>query len=283
MTTPHTPGRPRRPGFTLVELMIAMAIVAIIGAAFTKLIVNQSRFYDKQVQQRAARGVSRSALNVLQADLRMIEESRGLSTASTTTLQAWVPFGVGVVCGANTIHLMPIDSLVLEEVKAGTAELGLSVRDMTNGTYPNFSTTTMSPISSTLLCTGNGVTPLPNGTMWTTSASLGGAWAGQPLMVYRRITYRLATSGLVTGGKYGLFRQVGTGTDEELVAPLETTSKFEYYALNSSVPGAAPADLRQVYGVRFNLIGMSERKTQQNAAQEKSNLITSVFFKNRKL
>ena len=54
-----------RRGFSLVELLIAVVIAAVIGAALIRLVVSQSRFYGNQDAIRQARTTSRLALNVI--------------------------------------------------------------------------------------------------------------------------------------------------------------------------------------------------------------------------
>src|SRR6267378_2397533 len=75
-----------RRGFTLVELLVGMVILGIIGAALTGLFVSQSRFYDQQAQLRRARFVSRTAINAALSDLRMVEATGGIVSATATNV-----------------------------------------------------------------------------------------------------------------------------------------------------------------------------------------------------
>src|SRR5205085_1900782 len=49
-----------------------------------------------------------------------------------------------------------------------------------------------------------------------------------PVMLYQTITYRFAASSLFPG-QIGLFRQVGGGTAEELMAPFASSARFRHY------------------------------------------------------
>ena len=50
-----------RRGFTLAEVMISLIIAGVIGAAFTKLLMSQNRYYDHETNLRSARSIARSA------------------------------------------------------------------------------------------------------------------------------------------------------------------------------------------------------------------------------
>src|SRR5215218_10852474 len=122
-----------RRGVTLTELLIAMVIVGIIGAAFTRLMVTQGRFFDGQNALRSARTVSRGALNIMTGDIRMIEPDGGVKAASRDSILAWVPFSFGFLCGTaggqTTVSVQPTDSLVW----ANNGFSGYAWRDASGG------------------------------------------------------------------------------------------------------------------------------------------------------
>src|SRR3954469_22608089 len=106
--------RGTRRGFTLIELMVGVVLFAIIGAALTKLITAQGRFYDRQGMANAARNVSRASLNRVVSDFRMIEATGAIIAASPTLLDVRIPYAIGVECadngGRTHITLLPVDS-----------------------------------------------------------------------------------------------------------------------------------------------------------------------------
>ena len=71
-----------RRGFTLTELLVGMVLMGIVGVALTKLFVSQSRFYDRETQMRRARFVTRTAINAAVSDLRMVEATGGVVSAT---------------------------------------------------------------------------------------------------------------------------------------------------------------------------------------------------------
>ena len=267
-----------RRGFTIVELLISMVIVSIIGASLTRLIVAQSRFYDRQNLQKSARDVSRAALNIMQSDLRMVEETQGVQAAGPTSMDLRVPVAVGFACNQTTIHLMPVDSALMAEALPQIA--GIALRDKDAATYADWTGTNSLTATTTANCTGAGVGTVPGGLTYTTASLSSWDFPGQPVMVYRRVRYRIDASTMVPGA-LGLYRRIGDGTDEELVAPLTAASGFTYYDRNASVPGAAPAPLTNTYGVRVRLVGASERGDQANGRVQEADLVTSIYFKNR--
>ena len=69
----------RRRGFSLVELLVAFTLVAILGLMLTRFLLAQSRFTEHQHALREARMVSRHALNILESELRMVQDSGGIT------------------------------------------------------------------------------------------------------------------------------------------------------------------------------------------------------------
>ena len=71
-----------RSGFTLIELIVALTLTAIIGTAITALLVSQERAFDTQSKLQSARDVSRGARNLLTSELRMLDRDSGVVSAS---------------------------------------------------------------------------------------------------------------------------------------------------------------------------------------------------------
>src|SRR5438034_9647375 len=106
--------RRARRGFTLIELLVGIVIFAIVGALFTKLLSIQGKFFDRQGMGNAARNVSRSSLNRVISDFRMIEATGGVVAATPTSLTIRIPYAIGVMCvnatGGTDISLLPVES-----------------------------------------------------------------------------------------------------------------------------------------------------------------------------
>jgi hypothetical protein len=272
--------RPRR-GLTLVELIVTMVMVVIIGTAFTRLMIHQSRFFDAQNTSRQARNVSRGALNVMMSELRMVAVPNGVLAASIDSVVVRVPFAFGVLCGssavASTVSLAPMDSVAYAE--GGVT--GYAWRDST-GNY------TFQPAGFTLapgLTTdcAPAITTLPRGRIVTVTPIIHpSALPGTPVFLYRRIGFKFAPSTALPGRR-ALWRfNYGANTSEELVSPFDASARFRFFVNGSATsqvnPPALIADLR---GLELRLAGASDRASVGTGYPTTAELQTAVFFMNR--
>ena len=287
-----------RRGFTLVELTIALTILGIIGVAATKLLTAQSRFYDKVTNQRNARSIARSGMNVLLSDLRMVQDSGGVDSATTDgkLLRIMVPYRFGLVCGTNstttTVSMLPNDSAS----NAQSVYAGFAWRDATTGRYhlvtPANPTTTDAPAAAATpaTCTGNAAgqaqirTVSVNGRSGSIldlkSPAATGAPATAAVYFWQRISYSFRAS-TAYPGYYGLYRNVQGGTNEELLAPFDTSSGFRYYQTGDDTSRTTVPDISLIRGVDIVLNSLSPKKTaDKGGANSPSNMVTSVWFKN---
>ena len=299
-----TISRPRRRrGFSLPELLISMVMISIIGVVLTRLVVTQSRFSNKQVLQRNARSVSRGALNIMEAELRSVEQSTGLwvdngvaiDPPTTTRLVVNVPWAVGVWCTPTQVAILPVDSV--QQAIGVLRTTGVGVLNGTTRAYA-YNEVPTALNGSTLdlaACTAaginvNGANSMPLMRVVVLSAPLSGGVVGTPVMLFYRVKYEFANSTSVPGRR-GLFRSEATtsatfGTPEELIAPFDTSASFRYYVGNNRMPTANPptstaAERRAITGVELRLNAQSERNTQGRSSPETSNYRTSIFFRNR--
>src|SRR5215467_3039306 len=106
----------RKQGFTLAEIVVALVIAGVIGASFTKLLMQQNRYFTFETNRRASRSIARGAMNVLLSDLRMVQDSGGVDSVSADgkTMRVLVPYQFGLVCGTlgskTTVIMVPTDS-----------------------------------------------------------------------------------------------------------------------------------------------------------------------------
>ena len=301
MRTHH---RRARRGFSLGELMISMTLIAIIGVSLTKLIVTQSRFSNKQVQQRNARSVSRGALAIMESELRSVEQSTAFASGHTSTsfgvavprpsditLVVNVPWAVGVKCTAHRVALLPIDSISAAigiGSTVGVAWRGADDRYVYDPTPK--ATAAGNPLDFSAcagLITATGAEAMPNMRMVSIDgAGISGGAPGTAVMLFYRVQYAFRPSTTVPG-RIGLFRAVATssatfGTPEELIAPFGMTAGFRYFVGTSRSPThLVPANLETITGIQLDLHAQSETRTQGQSAYETANYETSIFFRNR--
>lgn len=314
-----TSKRPRRllvrRAFTLIEILTSLAILGIIGIAFVRLITSQARFTEGQMAGRNARTVSRNAMNIMLTDLRMVQDSGGLVSASRDSVTVRIPVAFGLLCanvaGLATMQILPVDSAMTQFGYYA----GWAYRDSTSGLYQYQDAITPMPFNSiaagaSATCTdslahappagqGPGILPMSyttsSGTVRSSqvvqvgdpSIITGLPNAGWPVFLYQQITYRFQNS-TAYPGRVGLFRKIRSNTPgtglvvDEIIAPFDTSAKFRFYVLNAdAAQDAPPAALKSVRGLELVLAGSSPRAEQgKKSAQE--GLVTGVFFKNRR-
>jgi prepilin-type N-terminal cleavage/methylation domain-containing protein len=299
-----------RRGFTLIELMIAMIVAAIVGAALVRLTVGQSRFMDQQEAWRSARSVSRSGINRLVSDIRTVENGSqaalgGLAVAAAGgqdfTLR--VPYAFGIVCtaagAAATVSLLPVDATMY----SASGYSGFAIRNSAGVyTYYTPTVTTVPPAAGvTTNCSTavlpdlpinagtSGALPSINGSpagrvvALTATANLNPLPAkGSIMFLYRRIRYEFKAS-VAIPGRTGLWRTtVDGGVTEEIASPFANTARVNFYVLNNAVAQAAvPANLYDVRGLELVLNGQSEQTPRGSTAPKMAQVSTSVFFENR--
>lgn len=294
----HSIRRGRR-GFTLAEMLTAMVILGVIGAALVRLILVQARFSEEQMALRDARNVSRNAMNIMLTDLRMVQDYGGLVAADSDSVSVRMPIAFGLLCNTIapvTMALVPVDSALSSlGVYAGWA-----YRDSATGRYTYMQAASPAPINSIpngllTTCTdsvvGPGILSITVGGRSTRmikvpDAPIGSPSPGWPVFIYQRVTYAFDSS-LAYPGRIGLFRRLktasGSTVSDEIVAPFDESAKFRFYVLNEdTAQSPVPADLNTVRGLQLVLAGASAQVPRNSQQAKQAELVTGVFFKNRR-
>ncbi|MDP9178900.1 MAG: hypothetical protein M3O61_14545 [Gemmatimonadota bacterium] len=274
-----------RRGLSIGELIVGMVILAIIGMALSRVLVSQARYFSHQKSGNLARNVSRGPLNRVVSDLRMVEALGGVLEASDSALLVRVPYAIGVVCANNNpfthISLLPVDSAMY----AAPGFSGYAWRGG-SGVYRYVEDISLTVASGNLaVCTSALIATLTasNAKIIKISPELPDtASFGTPVFLYRRIKYEFKPSVAVPGMR-GLWRTVmATGATEELAAPFDAGSEFNFFVLSSQTSQAnPPADLSTLRGVELVMNGMSEQIPSGSSAKTLAPFTTAVFFKNR--
>jgi prepilin-type N-terminal cleavage/methylation domain-containing protein len=286
-----------RAGFSLAELIVAVTILSIVGAGMMRVLVNQNRFYDQQTNLRSARSIARNSMNILLSDLRMVQDSGGVDSATSDfkTMRVIVPYRFGLACGVSgttTIASMaPIDSAT----NAMAVYKGFAVRNAATGRYalyfPNAPTGADAPTtsSSPATCTGSGAGQAQIKSMALNgrtadildlkSSTATGAVATAPVFLFQRVTYSFKASQQYPS-YLGLWRNVDGANAEELMAPFDTSAGFRYYVQGSEGAQATVPALANIRGVDVLLYSLSPRTTSNSSKPSPSKMVTSVFFKN---
>jgi len=293
--------RPRR-GFSLVEIITALTILGVIGAAMTKMMLAQTRGYQYDAGARRSRTVARSAMNILITDLRMTQDNGGVAYVDGVNhrrVDVRVPVAIGIVCavtGSNlTMAITPVDSFQLASIQFG----GYAVRNATSGIYTYVAGGAMTAGNANT-CHGNGVwadtVPIGGRTGSVVDVSgvpPGGTARGSMAMVWQTVRYSFDSSAAFPG-RAGLYRIVTgstTADTSELIAPFSWNARFKYYTtmsrsggvVDDSPKSAAPADLNTVRGLQIYLAAEASDTVPGYTGPKKSPLTTAVFFKNTRI
>lgn len=278
-----------RAGYSLAELLVAVVLLGIVGGALSRLVVDQMRFFDNVQVMRGARSAARNSMNVMLSELRMVHDSGGVTNiaANNKSITVLVPYRVGVLCGTtagvSTVSMLPIDSTTL----ALATFAGYGYRVPATGRYAVTQTTVAPTASATsLLCTttagistitingrSGAILDISPSTIPTTVVS------GAPVMFFQSITYSFAASTLYPG-KVGLFRQVGGGTPEELMAPFASSARFRYYQTGDDTSRTTAPALSDIRGIALVLTTEGARRPAGRTNDTQSKMMTSIFFKN---
>jgi prepilin-type N-terminal cleavage/methylation domain-containing protein len=294
----RTSPTPRR-GFSLVEIITALTILAIIGSAMTKMILSQTRGYQYDSGARRARATARSAMNIMITDLRMTQDNGGVSYIDATNhrrVDVKVPVGIGVVCTVSgsslVMALTPVDSFQMASINYG----GYAVRNATTGIYSYVSGGSMTA-GNVGDCHGNGyyadTVPIGGRTgrvVQVSGAPPAGSARGSMAMVWQTVRYSFDSS-KVFPGRAGLYRIVtgsATADTNELVAPFSWNARFKYYTtmsrsgstVDDTPKSTAPTDLNTVRGLQILLAAEASDTVPGYSGPKKSPVTTAVFFKN---
>jgi type II secretory pathway pseudopilin PulG len=295
VTLPRALGRS---GLTLVELLVALTVTTIAGAALIQVMLAQNRASGNNEAWRVARAVSRGSLNRLLADLRVVEAEGALDalTVDGRNITLRVPYAIGVACNTTlpiAATMLPVDNTQWSAARfAGFAWRDNSTSAYRYRTVSSNGATIFTPGTGSV-CASAGITTLP--------ASAGGGTAGRVVnlnagtigtgtpsvgmnvFVYQQVRYRFAPSSALPG-RVALWREVlNGGPSEELAAPFDSSARFAFYVVGSTVAQSAlPSPRSLTRGVEIHLDGMSETAPAGSTDPKRVQLTTSIFFKNRR-
>lgn len=269
----------RTRGFSIVELLIAFVVTAILATAMTRMLLTDSRFVSKQDAMMTARQTARAAMNVMAVELRMVSDS-GLVAAAAESVTVRVPYAFGVSCGPSSgltvASLMPADSLMY----ASATPSGIA-RLQANGMYefpPGGASLTSSTDSAP--CIAAGIQTVPDGWLIGIVTPPAAASAGTIFYVYQLVTYRFSASTDLPG-RIGLWRRVGTTAFEEQVAPFDSTARFRFLVgPGLTLQDTPPVNLTTVRGLELKLVAESFLPPQGETAYQDFDLPLQVIFMN---
>ena len=286
-----------RRGFSLVEMIVSMTVLAVFGTIFVRFLLSQGRFADQQNAVRSARMVSRQAMNILESELRMVMDSGGVevATADGRTLRVLVPYRFGLNCHSTstrmTVSMLPVDSLALAQARyAGFAwRRGTGAYVFVNPADP-LGANAPGPSADAQRCWGTRANDAQirtltingrPGAIFDITPPQAPARVGAAVFFFQRITYAFQPS-VAFPGSYGLWRTVQGGGTEELMAPFDSTSRFKYWT-RAAGSVSVPPDLWRIRGVDVVFAGRSRYTPLGRTSPSQSSVVTSIFFRNGRL
>lgn len=247
-----------RSGFTLVELVMAIVLGALVAGTLYRALVAQARFFAAQSAREEVQQNTRAALELIGSELRTMPGGDALvrAAADSITLRAARTWGVVCAAGGGTSLSIahPAGAGAGGAVNTGT---GLAVNFGSAG-EPSWSdgvrVTAVSGPSST--CGGEGMGEQIEVRTYTLGAVPRRGTVtpspGNVVYVYDQVTYRTGASAGVPG--VWIQRRIGDGgasSNQPMAGPVTEEGAglhFQYFAAGSDVPLTTPISDAAVRG-----------------------------------
>jgi prepilin-type N-terminal cleavage/methylation domain-containing protein len=238
-----------RSGFTLVELVVAMVIGAVVTSVLFQLLTGQGRFVELQSAREEVQQNTRAAVELIGSELRTLPGGGSLTMAAADSMTMRSVRVWGVVCavpGGSTLDVViPVVAGAAYTPNSGT------------GVVVNLGTVAAPIWSNAVAVTGIGGatascagSALPAGaerrTFTLASMPQSGASTaavGNAVYLFEQVTYRTGESAGIPG-KW-IQRRVGntlTSTNQPMAGPIAQSEglRFEYFAGTATAPLPTP-------------------------------------------
>ena len=149
-----------------------------------------------------------------------------------------------------------------------------------NDTYQNASATVTSSSDVAQCQQADTVRVVPGGQLIAITMT-GSVPRGSVFYLGEPVQFEFRSSTLIPG-RIGLWRQNGLGTWDELLAPFDSSSGFQYFVgVSDTVATSPPGVLSTISGVELRLVGESEYNPEGGSEPEEFALETRITFLNR--
>lgn len=228
---------PRLPGFTLVEVLVAMVIAVLLISALASLVTTQNRFGSSALDQVDAEQAVRAAVDLASSELRMAGAG-DLIVAGPDVVSIRFDVSRAVVCevmGPDEVVLFVYDSVTDANVGLETAGTAWARPGRPEFRYADgwVAAPSVSRIDARARCAGSGATAVGEDDAYLVVDGWLAAFAGHVpsrgslVRRYGQLTYRFAPSSF--GSDWALWRG-----SQELVAALSPDARFVYRMTDGS-------------------------------------------------
>jgi prepilin-type N-terminal cleavage/methylation domain-containing protein len=290
---PHLTTAAKRHGFTLVELLVALMLFAIMGGAMVRVLTSQQRAYNSQLQRTGLQQ------NIRVAGTLLPNEFRGLNPAdsdivamSDTSLTVRSIQQLGVVCNPPVLGGALTGLTVTMRGPLYTAARSFVAGDSVFAWYEGDGSKRDDDgwVRGKVTAAANGSCPtLPNAgadPLLTLSFALrptqpnaaGSIPTGSPILGYENRTYRL----FQTGGRWYLGLARGAGATDQLIGPLIGSTGLTFSYLDAA--GAVTAVPTAVTTINVTLRAETKdpiRKSDGSFGTAKDSVVLAVVVRNR--
>lgn len=269
-------------GFTIVEVLVAIVLTAILGAGVVSLLLGQNRFYETNEQYLFADESRRGAGEFAASELRMLSTS-DLYKTDGDELRARFDLRRMVVCDVNAslslVWLFVYDDpgISLPSGATGTAHSSPYSADFVyaDGWTPGLNDTGAGTSTIIDVCKDNGAPSVSDLTRYRLVT-----WSGHPVglpdkgsvvRVYGDLSYTFEPA--TTGDGVALWRN-----GQELVAPFADGAGFAYIMDNGSKEISVPnSNHKDISYVRLEATAVGRGTNRYDVAHD---LVFDVPFRN---
>jgi prepilin-type N-terminal cleavage/methylation domain-containing protein len=253
-------------GFTMVELIIAITIAAVVLGATWKLLTSNQRFYRAQSELQDVQQNLRAATQIVPGDLRELDAKGGdilAMSAGSITIRAMR--GFGVVCAApdqvNGYVKLQNALLFMSGAIDATRHNAIVFRELdptknTDDTWQRGTISASTTASQT--CTDGTAATRLTVTLANGNAFLGGVTVGAPVRIFEQVKYLAYDDGTGVWWLGTSTYQSGAWTSTTPVAgPIVATTGIAFAYYDSS--GTVTSDSSHVASIGMTVRGQSLR------------------------
>lgn len=272
--------RTRQAGFTLVELLIVAVLTAVTLGAIYETLISQERSYSAARVMIHDQESMRTAVGILESELREISTIGGAAIGSSDIL-ALSSSSITFRAHRNTAFLCTVDRAdkwayvwtLGDPFETGDSVILFVDNEISRSTDDRWDTTTVTSASSATdaSCDGVWADPLLQYVKFG-NQDLTGVQSGAPIRGYQEVTYGLYDFGPLG---WGLGRKRGDGSPTYLVGGLAGSGsglQFDYF--DSS--GAATTDPAAVARIQITI----RTDPATNTGVQPSSMTSTLYLRN---